>query len=250
MRSSRYVADVQRRRGRWAEALAIVEEMQQRLATQSDTEQLLAAARAGIYLDLGRPDLAHRHIEAFAVASQHSARQRHRAQVLRWGYGLATGAGIDTAAVVADALRSENLLQACELVLAAGQAREPELFSSQCAALIARCEPEGLRLGLAPLHALLARLAVREGDAQAAHASVALATQALLQGEIGAATPLAALWLAQALRSLGCAAEATLQARQAAAWLTDRARHAVPPEFRDSFLQRNPVHTALMSWAA
>ena len=31
-----------------------------------------------LLFDLGRPDLAHRHIEAFAVASQHSARQRHR----------------------------------------------------------------------------------------------------------------------------------------------------------------------------
>jgi hypothetical protein len=209
----------------------------------------LCAALAGIYLDLGRPDLAHRFIEAFAVASQHSARHRHRAQALRWAYGLATGAGIETAFVVADALRSENLLQACELVLVAGQAREPELVSTQCAALIARCQPEGLRLELAPLHALCARLAVREGEPQSAHASVALARQALLQGDIGAATPLAGLWLAQALQGLGCDAEAAQQARQAAAWLTDRAQHAVPPEFRDSFLQRNPVHAALLAWA-
>jgi DNA-binding SARP family transcriptional activator len=248
-RTTWYVADVQRRRGRWDEALAIVNEMAQRLAAQSDTEQLLAAALAGIYLDLGRPDLAHRHIEAFAVASQHSARQRHRAQALRWGYGLATGTGIETALVLADALRSENLLQACELVLMAGQAREPELVSAQVTALIARCQPEGLRLDLAPLHALCARLAAREGDVHAAHASVALARQALVPGDIGAATPLAGLWLAQALRVLGCAAESTLEARQATAWLTDRAQHAVPPEFRDSFLQRNPVHAALLSWA-
>ncbi len=245
-RTTWYVADVQRRCGRWDEALAIVNEMQQRLAAQSDTEQLLAAALAGIYLDLGRPDLAHRHIEAFAVASQHSARQRHRAQALRWGYGLAIGSGIETSLVVADALRSENLLQACELVLVAGQAREPELASAQCAGLIASCEPQGLRLELAPLHALCARLAVREGDTHSAHASVALAEQALLQGDIGAVTPLAGLWLAQALQSLGCAAAAALQAQRAAAWLTDRAQHAVPPEFRDSFLHRNPVHAALL----
>jgi hypothetical protein len=91
---------------------------------------------------------------------------------------------------------------------------------------------------------------VREGDARSARASVALATQALLQGDIGAATPLAGLWLAQALQGLGCAAEAALQARQAAAWITHRAQHAVPPEFRDSFLHRNPVHAALLSLAA
>jgi predicted ATPase len=247
-RTTWYVADVQRRRGSWHEALAIVNEMELRVAAQSDTEQFLAAALAGIYLDLGRPDLAHRHIEAFAVASQHSARQRRRARALRWGYALATGAGIDTALVVADALRSEDLLQACELVLVAGQAREPELVAAQCAALVARCQPEGLRLHLAPLHALHARLALREGDANAAHASVALASQALLQGDIGAATPLAGLWLAQALQGLGCATEAAQQARQAAAWVTDRALQAVPPEFRDSFLQRNPVHAALLSF--
>ena len=249
-RTTWYVADVQRRCGRWGEALATVNEMQQRLAGQSDTEQLLAAALAGIYLDLGRPDLAHRHIEAFAVASQHSARQRHRAQALRWSYGLAIGSGIDTSLAVSDALCSENLLQACELVLAAGQAREPKLGSAECAALVARCEPEGLRRELAPLHALCARLAVREGDPQAALASIALAKQALLQGDIGAATPLAGLWLAQALQCLGCVADAALQARQATAWLTDHAQHAVPPEFRDTFLHRNPVHAALLSWPA
>jgi hypothetical protein len=43
---------------------------------------------------------------------------------------------------------------------------------------------------------------------------------------------------------------AAQQARQAAAWVTDRAQHAVPPEFRDSFLHRNPVHAALLSWPA
>src|SRR5205814_3501227 len=68
--------------------------------------------------------------------------------------------------------------------------------------------------------------------------------------DLGAATPLAGLWLAQALQGLGEAAEAALQARQAAAWVNDRAQHAVPPGFRDSFLQRNPVHAALLAWAA
>jgi len=249
-RTTWYVADVQRRCGRWGEALAIVNEMQQRLAAQSDNEQLLAAALAGIYLDLGRPDLAHRHIEAFAVASQHSARHRHRAQALRWSYSLAIGSGIDSGLVVADALRSENLLQACELVLVAGQASDPELATAECAALIARCEPEGLRLELAPLHALCARLAARAGERHAADVNVALARQLLLQGDIGAATPLAGLWLAQALQCLGGAADAAQQAGQAAAWVTDRAQHAVPPEFRDSFLHRNPVHAALLSWTA
>ena len=251
------LADVQRRCGEWGEALAIVNETQQRLVALSDPEQLLAAALAGIYLDLGRPDLAHRHIDAFAAASQHSVRQRLRALALRWRYALATGAGIDTALVVQTTLQSENLLQACELVRVAGQAAQPEITSSQCSALIARCEPQGLRETLLPLHALYAHLAVRQGDLHTAQASVALALQAMQQaaqgdsdGDSGAASPLAALWLAQALRSLGDAAAAAVQASRAAAWLTERSRNAVPPEFRDSFLRRNPVHAALLAWAA
>ena len=245
------IADVQRRCGQWGEALAIVSETQQRLAARNDSEQLLAAARASIYLDLGRPDLAHRHIDSFAAASQHSVRQRLRALALRWRYGLAIGAGIDTVLEVQNTLRSENLLQACELVLVAGQAVQPELKSSQCAALIARCEPHGLREELVPLHALCAHLAAREGDLPSAQASVALAQQVMLQGlhgDSGTASPLAGLWLAQALRSLGDVAAAAVQARRAEAWLTERAQHAVPPEFRDSFLHRNPVHAALLRW--
>ena len=251
------IADVQRRCGQWGEALAIVNETQQRLATPNDPEQLLAAALADIYLDLGRPDLAHRHIDAFAAAAQHSVRQRLRALALRWRYGLAIGAGIDTALDVQATLHSENLLQACELLLVAGQALQPEITPAQCAALIARCEPQGLRDELLPLHALCACLAMREGDLPSAQASVALAQQAMLQGvhgdrdsDSGAASPLAALWLARVLRSLGDTAAAAMQARLAAAWLTERAQHAVPPEFRDSFLSRNPVHAALLAWAA
>ena len=249
------IADVQRRCGQWGEALAIVNETQQRLAAHNDPGQLLAAALASIYLDLGRPELAHRHIDAFAAAAQHSARQRLRALALRWRYGLAIGAGIDTALGVQNTLYSENLLQACELVLAAGQAGQPELTSSQCVALIARCEPQGLREELLPLHALHAHLAARDGDLPSAEASVELALQAMQQGlrsdsDRGAASPLAGLWLAQALRSLGDTAAAALQAGRAAAWLTECAQQAVPPEFRDSFLHRNPVHAALLRWAA
>ncbi len=247
--TTRAIAGVQRRCGRWIEALDIVNETQQRLGAEGDPDQWLAQALADIYLDLGRPDLAHRQIEAFAAASRHSARLRQRALALRWTYSLAVGTGIETAVAVERALRSENLLQACKLVMVAGRAVEPELTSAQCAGLIARCEPEGLREQLAPLHALCARLLAREGETRSAHASVAQAEQALLQGDIGAATPLAGLWLAQALQSLGCAADAALQAQRAAAWLMDRAQHAVPPEFRDSFLHRNPAHAALLAWA-
>jgi len=248
--TARSIADVRRRCGHWDSGLSIVDESQQRLGSQRDPEQLLAWALAEIYLDLGRPDLAHRHIEAFAAVSQHSARQGQRALALRWRFALAVGARIDAAAVVADVLNSENLLQACKLVLVAGQAGEPELTPAQCMALIARCEPHALREELAPLHALCAWLLARGGDAPAALSSVNLAALELQKGDIGTTTPLCRLWLARALLCAGRADEAAQQARSATAWLAERAQHSVPPEFRESFLRRNPVHAELMSWSA
>ena len=246
--TARAIAGVQRRCGRWDAALDIVIETQGRLGAEGDREQWLAQALADIYLDLGRPDLAHRCIEAFATAARHSTRLRQRTLALRWRYCLAIGTGIETATAVGKAMHSENLLQACKLMLVAGQAAEPELSSIQCASLIARCEPQGLREELAPLHALRARLLAREGDARSADASIALAELALLQGEIGAVTPVCGLWLALALRQLERPAEAALRARRAALWLREHAEQSVPAGFRESFLGRNPVHAELLSW--
>ncbi len=246
--TARSIADAQRRCGHWDEALDIVTEAQQRLGAQRDPEQLLAAALADIYLDLGRPDLTRRQIEAFEAVSMHSARQRQRVLALRWRYGLSIGTVVDTAAALQEALDSENLLLACRLALVAGQAAQPGLTSHQCAALIARCEPQGLREELVPLRALQAHLLAREGDLRSARASVALAELALQQGEVGAATPLCRLWLALALKRLGRPAEAAHHAQRASDWLTERAQRTVPGDFRDSFLHRHPVHVQLLSW--
>jgi tetratricopeptide (TPR) repeat protein len=248
--TTRSISDVQRRCGRWDEALEIVDEALKRLGAQTDPEQLLAATQADIYLDLGRPDLAHRHIEAFAAVSQHSTRQRQRTVALRWAYCLATGTRIGTSTEVAQALDSEHLLLACELMLVAGRAGQPLPTAAQCVALIARCEPEGLREYLAPLHALCARLHVHEGKPRQANASVARATQELLAGDIGAVTPLCGMWLAQALQSLGRPVQAMLTAREAVVWLKARSQQSVPPEFRDTFLQRHPVHRELFVLAS
>lgn len=242
------IADVQRRCGHWSEALGVVEQTQERLAAQGDMNQRVAETLADIYLDLGRPELAHRHIEAFADSSQHSASLLQRTMALRWSYRLATGAGIETAAAVAQALDSENLLLGCELMLVAGRVVQPEPTAAQCAALIARCEPEGLREQLAPLHSLCAWLLAREGDTLAAEASIKEAELALQQGGIGAATALCGLWLARALQALNRPEPAALRAQRAATWLAERAQDSVPSEFRESFLRRNPVHRDLLAW--
>ena len=241
------IADVQRRCGRWDQALRVVEETRERLAAQGDSNQRVAETLAAIYLDLGRPDLAHRHIEAFAAAAS-TARMRERTLAMRWAYGLAVGSRIETSEALARTLSSENLLLGCELMLAAGKAERPEPTAAQCAGLIARCEREALREQLVPLHALHAWLAACAGDLDVAAASVAAAARASQPGDVGVATPVAALWMAKALRAAGRPADATTEAHRGAAWLTLRAQQSVPIEFRDSFLQRNPVHRELLCW--
>lgn len=241
------LADVHRRGARWDEAIAVVEENRQRVAEQGDTHQRLASALAEIYLDLGRPDLAHRYVEAFADAAQF-ARLRERALALRWAYRLATGGAIDAAAAVSSAVDSENLLVACELMLTAGTAARPEVRAAQCSVLIGRCESEGLREQLVPLYALRCWLSTLEGDAAAAAAGVAETERALDAWPIGAAFPRCTLWLAHALRAAGREAEALARVERAAAWISARAEDAVPPEFRESFLQRNPTHRTLRDW--
>ncbi len=246
----RIVADVQRRCGHWGEALAVIEELQPGLGPQGDPQQRLAETLAEIYLDLGRPELAHRHIEAFAAASQFSARTRQRTLLLRWGYALATSTGFATAAALEAAMHSENLLIGCELMLAAGRSLRSEATVADCALLIERCEPEGLHEQLGPLHALQAWLWAREGNAPAAEANGARA-EVLLGGDSAAVMPaLCGLWLARASRALGQPTAATRRAERAAAWLRQRAHSSVPAEFRDSFLQRNPVHAELLAGSA
>src|SRR5450432_514004 len=245
--ATRAIAGVQRRCGLWDSALHIVEETRQQLGADGDPDQWLAQALADIYLDLGRPDLAHRQIEAFAAASRHSARLRQRALSLRWRYRLAIGARIETTVALEKALRSENLLQACKLVLVAGQAAQTEVTPAHCAALIARCEPQGLREELAPLHALRARLLADEGDSRSAETSIELAQRAL-HGEIGAVTPLCGLWLSLALRGIDRQEDAARRAQVTSAWLQEHAQRSVPETFRESFLTRNPVHAQLLSW--
>ena len=246
--ATRAIAGVQRRCGRWDEALCNIEDTRRQLGEDGDPDQWLAQALADIYLDLGRPDLARRQIEAFAAASRHSARLRQRALSLRWRYSLAIGERIDTVVAVDKALHSENLLQACKLVLVAGQATVTDVTPAHCAALIVRCEPQGLREELAPLHALRARLLADEGDFGSAGTSIELAQRALLHGEIGAVTPLCGLWLSLALRGVGRQEDAARQAQVTSAWLKEHAERSVPETFRESFLTRNPIHARLLSW--
>jgi hypothetical protein len=242
------IADVHRRCGEWAEAMAVIDELQQRLDVKGDPLHWLGQPRAAVYLDLGRPDLAYRHIEAFAEAATHSTQLRQRVLILRWRYQLATGGVIDATAASKAAAESENLPLTCAQFVVAGQAATPAVKAAQCAVVMARCEFEGLAEHLVPLRALLVRLQVREGTTAPTKAELLLARQGVMSG--GALTPIAGLWLAQALEAIGRPVEANVVARHGASWLWARVEQSVPPEFRDSFLHRHPVHRELMARAA
>jgi DNA-binding SARP family transcriptional activator/tetratricopeptide (TPR) repeat protein len=242
------IADVHRRCGDWTQAIAVIDEMQQRLDLKGDPLKWLDQPRAAVYLDLGRPDLAYRHIEGFADAAAYSAQLRQRVLILRWRYQLATGAVIDAAAALNATAESENLPMTCAQFVVAGQAAAPAVTPAQCAAVMARCESEGLAEQLLALRALSIRLQVRDGTTPPTEAELLRARQGVVTNG-GGLTPIASLWLAQALDALGRPAESNAMAREGAAWLMARAGQSVPAEFRDSFLHRHPVHRALLALA-
>ena len=139
---------------------------------------------------------------------------------------------------------------ACELMLAAGHAGAPQLSARPLAPLIASCEAQGLQVYLLPLLALQTWLLARDGELEAAAVSARRTLAALAGADLGAALPGCSLWLAQALQRLGREDEAVAIARHAAGWIQQRLADSVPPEFHDSFRQRNPVHRELLALAS
>ena len=234
-----------RRRGSWTQALAVSGEVLERLAAQGEDAGELAFERAEIYLDLGRPELARPYIEMPQTAPlQHL---RWSSMALRWRYLSAAGAPVDLGETLAQALRSEQFPQACELMLAAGQSSPSQLRAEPLNALVAGCEARGLQMHLLPLLALQAWLLAREGDLKAAAASARKAQSALPGADLGAALPACGLWLANALLCLGREREATAVSGHASGWIAQRVVDSVPAEFHESFRSRNPVHRDLLA---
>lgn len=238
-----------RLRGRWDQAMAIDVEIEQRVAAQGEDASELARERAGLYLDLGRPELARPYLEAFESDPAYLEPGSWHAVALRWRYQDAIGAAVDPLRALEDALGSEQFPKVCELVMAAGQCCPGQLSARQLAPLVAGCETRGLQVYLLPLLALQTWLLARDGDLQAATVSTRHAQAALAQADLGAALPGCALWLAKALQCMGRLQDATTVAQQGSGWLGQRLVEAVPTEFHASFLQRNPVHRALLALA-
>jgi len=169
---------------------------------------------------------------------------------LRWRYQGAIGIPAQPLSKLRELMNAEQFPRLCELVLAAGQWCPAQLSAPLLAPLIDGCRSRGLQTCLLPLQALQTWLLARDGDpkAAAANARETLATLAAIN--LGAALPGCALWLAQALQRLGRDDQAAAIARHAADWIQQRLADSVPPEFHDSFCQRNPVHRELLALAS
>lgn len=148
VRNTLYMLRFHRLRGRWDQAMAVNVEVAQRLEAQGDDASELARERAGLYLDLGRPELARPYLETFESDPAYLEPESWHAVALRWRYQGAIGAVAEPLRRLRDVMNAEQFLRLCELVLAAGQCCPAQLSAPLLAPLIAGCEKQGLQIYL------------------------------------------------------------------------------------------------------
>jgi tetratricopeptide (TPR) repeat protein len=252
---------VARALGHHDEALAWADQVHGYLAASGSAYlPLVGLGRAAIWTDLGqyaRAQQALPEVDALAaLQSWLAARRWQYAARLRAAQGHSA---LDCAEAAAAALGDENLVGAREsvtlqLALLRGTAGALDAIFAVGAAARARGR-DGTALA-ADLRA--AELAANLGMLHAA-ATHAERARALLDtdregDEAVTATDLSDaegwLMLGRACTGAGRAAEAADAHARGAQWVAQTARDHVAPEFRDSFLHRNPVHRDLLAAAA
>lgn len=232
----RNLVDTLRWAGHFEEALAVGREFEQRLAPQG---QFPSAQRtlAGLYLSLGRADLALQQLPPAEPPAAPRLRQRERLQLglLRVQVALTTGQH-GPQAWPAEALATGDLALASEWALWATLCEPTPWPAGHVDALLQRLTQAGLTLLAEPLQALTASAL----PGQPPHpTSPPLATSAWT----------ALLWARQQLQQGQdqAARNTTARGLDDLQWL---AEHQVPPAFRESFLQRHPAHRALQALGA
>lgn len=237
----RNLVDTLRWAGHFDEALAVGQEFGQRLAAQG---QFPSAQRtlAGLYLSLGRADLALQQLppanpltEA-GTAPPLRLRERERLQLglLRVQVALTTGQP-GPLHWPAEALATGDLALAAEWALWAALPEPPPWPAGHADALLLRLAQAGLHLLAEPLQAL----ATPTQPANPPHAGTPPAT-----------APWAALLWARQQGQTGQAALARSTAARGLSDLQALAEQHVPPAYRESFLHRHPAHRALQALAA
>ncbi|ODU98312.1 MAG: hypothetical protein ABT20_18235 [Rubrivivax sp. SCN 70-15] len=246
----RTLAGAYRHLGRLGQALEVLEEAAAGSSRPDQAEASLGDERARLFCELGRPELARRALDAREAGTDGAPRDRIRTGLAR--AALQTALQHDPLPVLdaIDPSDSEDLFIAWDWLMLRGTARGTVRTLQQCDAMLERCGHAGTR-GLQPgLQALRARLCADLGRIEQAADAASDAAARLAATPTGLLLPLRAWWLCSALETIGrpeLARRCALAARDA---LRATAHAHVPPEFRDSFLQRNPLHRDLLALAA
>lgn len=244
----RYTVEALRWCGRFDVALQACEAYGARLAQHGEYPRARETV-AALYLHLGRTDLAGPLITTLKAHPPERLRERLRQQLLL----VQAACQHNVHAAVpwpADAIASEDLALSIEWALWSGLQAEPPWPAAALQALWLRASEAELPQLERPLRFLVARRLLDAGDAEGAARLLPRRTAADELHALHAATPWAAFYGAQALVRAGEAESAHGLARAGAEWLQHAARSAMPEPFRDSFLQRHPLHRALLGEAA
>jgi DNA-binding SARP family transcriptional activator len=238
-----------RRLGHFSEGLAVLD----RAGSSGRASPVFAVGfadeRARLYLDLGRPDLAERWLALAEGQGSTTERGRIKGRIARAHCLLALNRDPWPALADTDPARTEELATAWDWMLLRGHVSGTRQAVDQCEGLLARCRAGGAAGLEAPLLPLLARLLADVGDTKPATVAARQAVATLEAGRLGAMLPVCALWLHRVLEAAGRRVEARQCVRDSVDWLQRTAEEHVPPEFRDGYLNRNPVNRQLLTLA-
>ncbi|MBP6007676.1 MAG: hypothetical protein KA740_08240 [Rhodoferax sp.] len=232
----RNLVDTLRWAGQFEEALEVGQEFERRLAPQGHFSSLQRTL-AGLYLSLGRADLAMQILPVAEAVASTPLRQRERLQLglLRVQLGLTTGQG-SLLEWPLEALTTNDLALASEWVLWSGLTEVSPWPKAELTDLVRRVSQAGLQLFAEPLQALLAALGYGpwSGDQSSCELSPVL-------------LPWSAFFHARCHAQRGQLQVAGELAMQGVFGLRQLADRNVPEPFRESFLRRHPAHSALQA---
>ena len=246
-----------RAQGHYAEALECAGHAERILhASNPARVPVVALHRAHCWLDLGQHARAQHDLQA-AGGEQHLPRHfEARRLLLLARVQLALGLGATATLQQAAAAVPPNGWP--ELRLLVDVQATPALPYAEACARLQRVREQALSLGLrgAALAALLqetachAAASATEAGAAAAAGTAARAALALAERVEPALHSRAELWLHCARGLLAAGDDAAPAVAAGQLWLRSTAAAQVPAPFRESFLQRNPAHRALLALGA
>jgi len=241
--------------GRYRQALAALNESDERLGQYAPGYRASARTHlAVVWSHLGQWSRLRQVVAAITSAAVPRAATRLRCAALQLQADAALGRHVDTEAL-RDALArlgpddtpdSQNTAR-LDLAMHA----DPAAGLEQVEAVIARATAGGDEGSVIAGHARAARLASALGDADRTRSHARAALALAKERQIVRQYP-GELWLhtAEAFAAIGDAEAAAAAAAEGVAWVQRVARDGVPEEFRNSFLNRNPVNRELFALVA